>query len=289
MITEVRCAITGDAYRRALAVALDSLNRHNPSFCRSIVVMCPGDEVAPTVAALGFLPRVSVLAHSSAFEQALASVGPRDGWLVDRFRSLELLRLPGPATGGDVLLLDADTLTVGSLSDLERDGDVVACGEGARHLGLAVDRTTNAMTRTLSSPDAVAATFNSGVVKLAGAALGPDLLQQALDVMAATDWSSIVRPQHDQLVLNRMFESRWTEVSPRNNFLLKHAGAIWSTSGVSVTDACLLHYNVTPRPWADAPTSASDPQVRVAIEKWRLASARLQLEDGSADRKEVVL
>ena len=228
--------MAGPEYRRALVVALDSLRRHNPSFCRSIVVLCPPAEVAEVQAALAFLADVKVIAQSRGFERVLEELELGVGWAVDRFRSLELLVIPHPSDEA-VLLLDADTLTRGPLDELEQSGDVVACGEGARHLGLAVDRTTNAICPPATDATTIARTFNSGVMKLSGAQVGPELLGRAVETMRGTVWPRLTRRQHDQFVLNRMFEGDWVEASPRNNFLLRHAATFWARTGVSVGDA----------------------------------------------------
>lgn len=288
MIDQVRAVVAGDGYRRGLAVALYSMLEHNPSFCRSVLVRCPASEVGATAQALEFLPQVDVAAHDPEFERRLAEVLPTGDWIVERFRALELFGIPRDQLGeadGDVLVLDADTLTTGSLSDLDVEGEVVACGEGARHAGMHVHRATNAIIEPGESTDALTATFNSGVMKVDGAVLGPSLLDDVLGIMASTDWNGVTRRQHDQFVLNRLFEHRWVEAPVRNNFLLRHAALVWSETGTSTNDAMLLHFNLEPRPWAvSSVAEAIDPQVRLASGLWSATEQRFEAQSYAARR-----
>jgi lipopolysaccharide biosynthesis glycosyltransferase len=233
-------------------------------------VSCPAGEVDAVQDTLSFIDDVLVIPRSREFGEELSALKLDSSWLTRRFWSLELLGLPHPPDE-DALLLDADTLTRGPLDDLEAPGIVVASGEGARHLGLGVNRATNAMT-TRAPNDTITKTFNAGVVKLAGSILGAELLAQALTVLRKTEWPALVRRQHDQFVLNRLFDGRWVEVGPRNNFLLGHAAMIWARTGVSVSDARLIHYNASPRPWESGPAAGyEDPQQQIAARWWHEA------------------
>jgi len=270
-ITELRCVATG-SYLVPAAVALRSFIRHNRWFDGAITLCCAPEEAGRMARLLVGLPRVGIRPVDVRLRARADALGCGDRALFPaRFWALDLLRHPAE---GDVLCLDADIVVTGPLDGLAAaDGEIVACGEGAAHHGQAVDRVTNAIA---SNPTAstIGRTFNSGVLRLAGHLLGPALFEEALAVLDGIDWARVSRRQHDQLVLNRLFEGRWHEIDPTHNFLLRHAAIIHDRWGIGLADARLIHYNVDPRPWdVHAADRIDDPVLAAATRQWLHAHA----------------
>ena len=125
------------------------------------------------------------------------------------------------------------------------------------------------MTRGGPDPALVERSFNSGVVRLAGRLLGQDLLDRALDLVRPETLGALVRAQHDQFVLNRLFEGAWVELDPTFNYLIWFANAIVDATGRGMSDARVLHYSVGTRPWElRRGLDLTDPRLARACSRW---------------------
>lgn len=270
MIAELRCVASAD-YVVPAVVAVHSFVRHNPWFSGPVSISCCEHEVQHVASLFEFLPMVVVTPIRASTVRAVEALQLEESWVPSRFFGLELLAQP--AAGGDVLILDADTCTVGPMDAVaEVEGEIVACGEGATHRGWHVDRRTNAFDPGPLHEGLVDKTFNSGMMRIRGTVLGSAIFERAIDLLATTEWSGLQRPQHDQFILNRLFEGRWTELDPSHNYLLRHAAAIRDRHGLGVAQARLLHFNVDPRPWhLDQSARVTDPVVVAATRQWLCA------------------
>lgn len=271
MITDLRISLTSE-YLAGAAVTLNSFRQHNPWFEGTASAYCTAAEVdslSDRVLAMGFdhvrvIPEELTTRVAEACDPGL--------WVPARFNSLAMLAEP---SDDDVLMLDADLLFRGSCESL-RDipGEVVASPEGAVYRGWGVDRDTNAFVEELPSSDAIDRTFNSGLIRIGASVLGPHLFRQAMELMNRETLGRSVRRQHDQFILNRLFEGTWTEVGPIYNYLLGHADLIMESTGVRMDAAKVLHFNTSPRPWEiAAATDAPSPRLARAIAEWLRAFA----------------
>lgn len=263
---EVRLCFTSQ-YLLGAAVTVDSFRRHNEWFRGRIVAYCTAEEASRMGNGLRAAGFDDVRTVPAALLDAIDEGCPGDGWVRARFHSLAMLadRVEAPA-----LLLDADLLVLASCEPLaEIPGRVVACGEGAFYRGDAVDRITNAFVRGQAGPDAIERTFNSGLMRIAGDVLGPDLFDRALSLLSAERMGRLERRQHDQFILNRLFEGMWEPADASFNFLLKHAPLIQERTGVGLREARVVHFNRAPRPWEfDTVLDAATPTQARARSLW---------------------
>jgi hypothetical protein len=260
MISDLRISLTSE-YLAGAAVTLHSFRQHNPWFDGTATAYCPADDVdslASKVISIGF-DEVRAIPHE--LTSRVREACDLDIWVPARFNSLAMLAEP---SDHDVLLLDADLLFRGSCESLrDLPGSVVACPEGAAYKGWGVDRATNAFIENMPNGEAIERTFNSGLLRIGAGVLGPHLFRQAMELINRDTLDQLVRRQHDQFVLNRLFEGIWTEAGPVYNYLMGHADLIMDSTGIRMDSARVLHFNTSPRPW-DLPTTAESLTPRLA-------------------------
>ncbi len=272
MIGEVRLVATS-GYLAAAAVALHSFRRHNPWFQGPTRVFCAPADRSQAEGVLALVPAVDFVDVSAGLMEAIdRAVAAGPGWVPERFYGLQMLADP---SDGDVLLLDADLLFTASVEGLAAmPREVVACPEGAAHAGRRVDRATNAIVAAPPDPGLIDQTFNSGLVRLRGGLLGPRLFEAALRFVDPAVLGGLRRRQHDQFVLNRIFEGRWHAADASFNYLLGHHDTIHRATGIRSSEARVLHFNREPRPW-DLPRCAALRDARYAhsVARWMHAYA----------------
>jgi len=245
-IAELRLTVT-PAYLPAAAVTIHSFVKQNPWFEGNVVVYATEGDVETVRERLRGLNH-EVRPISTELTQSIHAACADGAWVLERFLSLAMLAEPAD---GAVLLADADLLFQKPCEELEQtEGQIVGCPEGAAHMGLAVHRTTNEMLAEADPRTAIGRTFNSGLLRVSSDLLGPQLFEEARLFVTSERLDLLVRRQHDQFVLNRLFEGLWTELSASYNYLLGHASVIHATTGLRLADAHVLHFNHSLRPWA---------------------------------------
>ena len=191
---------------------------------------------------------------------------PRFRASASHFYALEAFRLAGCRK---VLFCDGDLLFRQSISELfRREEALLCCGDYAFLRGRHRDKTTFMVTDERT--DALAETFNDGLLLIDDALLGERTYAELLAMLAPETWPDPNMFHTKQFLQNRHLAGRQTLVSSTYNFLLASAAQIRAREGLTATDAKVLHFNYAVKPWmADAMLEwGRDPMPIAAFKLW---------------------
>lgn len=198
-----------------------------------------------------------------------------------RFYYLEALGLRGYRK---VLVCDADILFQDDIREMfDRDDPLVAAPDGPGHAGRGRDRRTfKPMDPT---PDCLRETFNCGLLLFSGELLTDENERNLIESVTPEKWREVETTSTDQFLYNLYFEGRVAIVGGEFNYLLRHREKIQRASGVKLSEAKVIHFNVAPRPWdlREVLEADFDPEIMRACELWneeyRRCLRRLQQND----------
>ena len=256
-------------------VMIHSFLKWNPAFDGEIVILHEDLPEAARGALSGIGCRISFRKTSPELAARIADLVASRPLLAERrarFLSLDAFGLSGHDR---ILLCDSDILFVGAVDEmLARPEPLLCAADGALHRGNGRDPDTFAEAPALS-PETPARTlyrpFNAGLLLFHGALACEGIHGALLDHLRPERWRDVVTPHTDQVVLNRHFAGIQTLLPASYNYLLAFRSEIFAATGIRLTDARVLHFNGSPKPWetdALATSPPADPGFLQACRRW---------------------
>lgn len=255
--------LTTENYLPGTVAMLGSFLKHHPGFGGDIVIIehgLPEKWRRMLQAAFARVRFVSVAAELQERVERLQAELPHLKIFPANFSKLDIFRLSGYRK---VLLCDSDLLFRAPVSELfEADDALICCGDRILARGQHRDAETMAPLHPAASGGSggealrpiLEQPFNSGFLVIDGdeSCMGEHVYADLLAILAAEHWRrfSLKVPLTDQPVLNRYFAGRQTLVSWTYNYLVPHAADIQAREGLDASEAKVLHYLGSLKPWS---------------------------------------
>lgn len=250
---------------------LSSFLRRNPWFDAPIVIIHDGPST-PLLGALARFPNVRfhhVGPELGARLTALAAAVPWVAPKIRRFYALEAFAL----TGIDrVVVVEGDLVCTGDAGPLFRArAPLLCCPDQAYFWQQVRDRAT--YSPSWPSPQTAATafdiTFNTGVMSIAPAGLGPGTYAELLARVGPETVSPVETGHTVSVVLNQYFEKRWFPLPERFNYLTSRSTTPYIRPRAAIEDAVFVHFLGRPKPWEPDTADPVNDDRRRALDIWR--------------------
>lgn len=234
---------------------------------------------------LSRFPNVQFHQAGAALQTRLAEVASRDPHLARKtrhFLALDAFNLPH---FDRILHLDSDLLCTGDAADLfTHDGGLLACPDQAYFWGLVRDRTSYEPRdpATAASGSSFPVAFNTGMLVISPARLGPNIYHELLARVSMEALSPISTGHTVSHVLNEQFRGAWTQLPEKYNYLISKGMTRYVRPRAALRDAVFVHYLGRPKPWNDAgPVTIVSDDHEQALSLWNDArhAARITSRD----------
>ncbi len=240
--------VTTENFLPGTLVAIGSFLKTHPEFNGDVAVIHDDlPEKARDLLRLSF-DRVRFVQVSPELRRRSMRVAESWSWLrrvVSHFYAFEAFRLVGYRK---VLFCDGDLLFRQPVSELFHAEDaLLCCGDYASLRGKYRDKAT--FMATDDPANAFAQTFNDGFLLIDATLLGEGSYAELLAMLTPETWPDPNMFHTKQFLQNRYLAGRQTIISSTYNFLLHSAAQIRDREGLTATDAKVLHFNYTVKPW----------------------------------------
>ena len=266
--------VTTDSFVPGTLVMIYSFLKNNPWFSGDVVIIRDSLNTENQ----GYL---SALYENTRFVDVGDELVTRVGKLVDEFPSFEKKRsrfssLQAFRTKGydRTLFCDSDLVFRGSIRELfDLSEPLIVCGDrfyyegNPREWGLNENLDVSAEKKTALYYD----TFNAGLMLIDKSVVDNDTYARLLELIDPQIYRNHKTELTDQMILNIFFSGKPHLVDAKYNFLMLHREIISKRSGVSLSDAIVLHFNGRAKPWNAAQlisASRRDPTYLKASEIW---------------------
>lgn len=272
--------VTDETFLPGTAVMAHSFLRHNPWFDGDIIV------VSRSALKSGARTNLATLSSRLTFRDpgpmlmnrltSLCEQLPQYRKSMERFLFLEALWL------GDydyIYVCDGDLLFLESVESLQAiDSPIVATPDGAHYAGVGRHRLTFEWDG--ESDDRLTNTFNCGFLRLRRDILREEIREDVLARLEPSYWSGVKTGSTDQYLYNRYFSGNVTLVGPEYNLVLRHLRRIKQQQPHIVSQAKVIHFNLSVRPWdlrGLVEQSPAEPEIQESVRNWH-AEFRIFLE-----------
>lgn len=254
---------------------LHSFLQHHKSFRGDLVIIHDGLNSQSRAILEGHFPPLKFVSGSPVLSETLdrlVTANPAMASRRARFLSLEILKLSGYVK---VLFCDSDLLFQGSVADLfASDAELICCGDAAVYRGNARDPVTFLEVAASTSNNALQQSFNAGFMLLDGKICNDKSYAEIIAMISPDRWRAVKTGHTDQLLYNIYFAGRQTLVGAQYNYLLGYSEDIVRSFGAKMSDAMVLHYNGSAKPWIPArvlQSFESRPLLIRSVELWNKA------------------
>ena len=229
---------------------LSSYLNQNSWFKGDIIIIHDNlEEVSKETLAIGF-PGIIFHPISAQLKQKLEHLSENIPHIRKKqlqFASLEILALE---KYDKVIFCDSDTLFLESISPLLKSkAPLVCCGDGAFYRGNFRRAEDFSETSKSTNYQVLRNTFNSGFMLISSELLSSDNYGRMLTMVEPTRWQNDKTGHTDQMLFNLIFAGQQEIVSASFNYTLLHRNLIYSTTGIALSDAKMLHFNGPAKPW----------------------------------------
>ncbi|MFC3032180.1 glycosyltransferase family 8 protein [Pseudoalteromonas fenneropenaei] len=249
--------VTCDRFATGTEVLLYSFLKHNPWFEDDIIIFI--DSLSPANRArLTALYPVKFVSRAQDVENAIALLREQlpelRADLHLRLLSLEILRLTEYQR---VVFLDSDGLVTGDLTPLfQHKAAFVACRDGFSYEDCADLLLKKAGYPAISQQArygqaTLPNSFNSGMMSIGAEILTAQHYQQIVSLLGDFSlWRAFgLRGFTDQMLLNVHFQGQVEIIDGRYNFMPFIEQYVHWVDGITLTDACFIHYAGLIKPW----------------------------------------
>jgi len=244
--------VTDKSFFQGTLVMLNSFLYHNQWFDGNILIIEDDlDDFMKEV--LSLFPKVEFIEISERLKERLdlfEKVLPHYALAIRKFYILETFRLD---TTDQLLYLDSDMLCLNNIKSLLSINNcgLVAAPDKSYYLGEQREEKTFVsypMTEQLEG-ETYLDCFNSGMLLVNYTKLKPNVYDDILSFLSPMKYAEVKTGHGDQYLLNRFFKSDYHKVSAAYNYMLHCEKAIYGSTGILPSEASLLHYVKSTKPW----------------------------------------
>ncbi|MGH1579274.1 glycosyltransferase family 8 protein [Planktotalea sp.] len=267
--------VTSDGFVPATMVMLHSFLEQNQRFSGDLVLIESDLSERHKAAFQSSFERIKFVKPRAPLREnvdRLIDAMPSFGKQAAQFHSIEAI---GLTQYDRVLFCDSDILFRGSIEPLfEMPYALICCGDGSVCRGTMRD--PESFVEEADDPEkaGLRSAFNAGFMVMDKSIRTLENLDRLVAMIDPSKWHENATGHTDQLLFNRVFEGKQHLIGPAYNFVLLHRKDIAKRWGLGVTDARVLHFNGSAKPWKPATVQRliqSDPEARKAVAWWNAA------------------